>query len=1488
MMDNRKDVTKILDYWYTLEFLAQNNYPSYQKTQRDIEEFKNKLSKGKLKKIYPQKTFLCLSHVVEKDDLYDLISNEAIACHMKKWSNITIYIGNVKRETCIERIAENLPRKNDEIKRPEKNRDSIAWMSLQLNPDGTYRKGTLSLSPIIWALNRINNNTNSDLSNLLNTSEYDKTVENLESKFFDLDDVNPVDDIEEDMQKFSTSCVSLSKLQALSSEIQKIYLTNNIPLPEDYQEMYGISYVMYPTQKEKDKAEEEQYLGLNRSFYSSDLRMLLDLSKRNALDKDIVRYILSPLEKNHKHRTDIVHPENRNTYHQMLFDILDVANAPIGKWPSPYRPAFMQQVAINLVCGKQKEIYKQNIFSVNGPPGTGKTTLLKEIVVNNIVERAILLSKYDDPNDAFIEQNFLHGDKPEHAYSQYVKHYYKLKDDAINDYSILVASNNNAAVENISKELPKEIAENLRKSCTDTESGKLLCEVADLFDVEVSGNIEEIKDKKGSESLKDIYFSRQAKQLLDANKNKKDKDKHVVKESNDNKAWGLVAAPLGNKQNIQNFYTCVLEDIIFNYYKKDSKSQEIRKERYLQARDAFKKQLQIVKQLRFQINDTSDLVKECWKERNAVSSYTQKVKESTSAFEKICMVSKVEQNRLYEQLQPLKQKEKEQTILLEHLQQEQQQGNKELQDINARISFANKKQQEVLSTCNVFVKLFQKQKYLQVLQEASSYHDTAVTLNQEGKNKAVTLSNLKYEVQKQQQILSALKEQIREINQKIESYHKKVQDASSTKQKAIDNETKAKENYQKCQKEVQERLQKHGESSSLDQMTILDDDFVQALLSEDEEVSTKAHILNPWFTERYDREREKLFAYAIRLNKEFVLSSDNCKHNLMTLGNYWGVKLEDKKKILFHIEDKEKMVPALYQTLFLIVPVISTTFAALGTMFKDVKQPNVIGMLVVDEAGQALPQIALGGLYRSRKAVIVGDPKQVEPVETEDLALLKNAYQDDDLVYYNDTSVQVFADRINMFGTNLDAENDWVGCPLLVHRRCISPMYDISNCISYNNIMKQQTPSPSKEDRKKFIYDTSQWIHVEGKERGNKNHFVQTQGEEVCKLLEIAFTKNEKPDIFIISPFTTVIHDIIDYIKKYVYTHPETKIDKDYLLNEDAKRIGTVHTFQGKEANEVIFLLGCDASSGSIGAVQWVNANIVNVAVTRAKYRLYVIGDRHAWSMNRYLKKVQQFLDTYIVKEIKKIHDADISQDKKDVVYKQLSTSLPALTNFTKQQIDEEGEEEYLVETDHIVQGLSKDFQTTKLTREQLQRFGFQSEEELNNISMEVRNNLILGMKLYFLLEPIYALNPKMDASCCGILFCKALELHVQDCFKKSLKATFPTFLIKGMGKNRSKVQLKDARDKELTLGAFDTIIKKNIESLSMKMLEHGYTQYDQNYWLQFEQQLNQCTNKRNHCCHSGLFEWSALLSLQQHMFLTNKDSQINGLIFACEAGKKI
>ena len=63
------------------------------------------------------------------------------------------------------------------------------------------------------------------------------------------------------------------------------------------------------------------------------------------------------------------------------------------------------------------------------------------------------------------------------------------------------------------------------------------------------------------------------------------------------------------------------------------------------------------------------------------------------------------------------------------------------------------------------------------------------------------------------------------------------------------------------------------------------------------------------------------------------------------------------------------------------------------------------------------------------------------------------------------------------------------------------------------------------------------------------------------------------------------------------------------------ERVGTIHTFQGREADTVILLLGAPKASQQ-RARQWAATppNIINVAVSRAKKNLYVIGSATAWA----------------------------------------------------------------------------------------------------------------------------------------------------------------------------------------------------------------------------------------------------------------------------------
>lgn len=144
--------------------------------------------------------------------------------------------------------------------------------------------------------------------------------------------------------------------------------------------------------------------------------------------------------------------------------------------------------------------------------------------------------------------------------------------------------------------------------------------------------------------------------------------------------------------------------------------------------------------------------------------------------------------------------------------------------------------------------------------------------------------------------------------------------------------SKAHTKLESFKKGYESEIAKFTGADAVDTGLIIDEEFVRHLLSNDVDESTIAQVSNPWFTQRYNREREKLFGYAMRMNKEFVVSSNHCRDNFVTLSHYWGLKAGDEnERIIFHKEDKEALIPALFQTLFLLVPVLSSTFASVGT-----------------------------------------------------------------------------------------------------------------------------------------------------------------------------------------------------------------------------------------------------------------------------------------------------------------------------------------------------------------------------------------------------------------------------------------------------------------------------------------------------------------------------------------------------------------------------
>lgn len=295
------------------------------------------------------------------------------------------------------------------------------------------------------------------------------------------------------------------------------------------------------------------------------------------------------------------------------------------------------------------------------------------------------------------------------------------------------------------------------------------------------------------------------------------------------------------------------------------------------------------------------------------------------------------------------------------------------------------------------------------------------------------------------------------------------------------------------------------------------------------------------------------------------------------------------------------MIEAAWNWINVTIPVISSTFASFSRMCRNLGA-ETLGHLFIDEAGQALPQAAVGAIYRSRHVMVVGDPLQIKPVLTLDsntLYMLGEHFGVTEKYLSASASVQILADAASQYGfyrKQDKAEDSWVGIPLWVHRRCRYPMFTISNMISYDGFMVQGMEKYGKTD----------WFDVGGTAN---NKYVEDQGEFLLNKLKEMIDKNPKildkkgkDVVYVITPFSNVAYQLSQKLRKIHFTR--------YDEQGKPTNVGTVHTFQGKEAPIVFFVLGADRQSS--GAARWAvtEANIMNVAATRAKEEFYIIGDR--------------------------------------------------------------------------------------------------------------------------------------------------------------------------------------------------------------------------------------------------------------------------------------
>lgn len=923
-------------------------------------------------------------------------------------------------------------------------------------------------------------------------------------------------------------------------------------------------------------------IGILNSFYAQDIHSIIRQIQNGENSATLSAYVGATVNQS---KTDLYGKQGN----RIIWRQLRPKNWNKGRWLSEpvHGLSLMQQFAVNTFFQE----HEQPVFSVNGPPGTGKTTLLRDIFAENIVRRAVALAKLDSAKSAFsgrlkVGTSTVWRLKPE-----------------LTGFEMIVVSSNNAAVENISRDLPKKQSLGKAYCVNNQPSYSYLDKVArNLF-------------TKGEEDYKTL--------------------------SPEDDTWGLFSGALGRKSN----RTMVQNGIFFERKEFENYDETLHNSiwtwrnnyqgrSFEEAKHEFQQQLEKVDK---QLNELDRYFLLHEKMVLNADVNPADIKTKREMCEQACDEAKQECESSREHLAAIQALALNDVAVDKRFMQELMEAQTSLQDADRQLNtpaadhdteqrayWQNEIEALKYRAPNFFVRLLQRKKYKEYRERVAHCHEQLAQLHLKEDQRQKSLR------QRRERCFQA----VRSKEQALADEQKRVQQKQFTDAQSAYHV--AQERLSRCQNELAEAQSEWAQWQTewqTYQAYLRQFPHIRLPENYDDLNSDTFQIAGLWQDEKLNDARSRLFGCALQLHEAWL--AEVCSQ-----GGGFGSNLVMLSKFLNNeiVLDRTQTL-VVWQSLFMLIPVISSTFASFARQFRDVGA-GCLGYLFIDEAGQAVPQAAVGAIWRAQRVLAVGDPIQIEPVFTTPPPLVRAlektaALPDQANVSPTDVSVQVLADQCNVFGANIIQGGDttWIGSPLRVHRRCSDPMFSIANQIAYENKMIFGDINPAKRQPPKqgFHLGESSWVQIAGK--ATLRQFVQEQADLVIKMLiEIVQHTGNLPDLYIITPFKQIKTEL----SRQIRANSKLKALKGLRQWCDT-RIGTVHTFQGKEEKMVWLVLGCDDKTQ--GAAQWAASkpNLLNVALTRAKHYVFVIGDKNIWADKTYFDVAAQRLpeignDTFLKK----------------------------------------------------------------------------------------------------------------------------------------------------------------------------------------------------------------------------------------------------------------
>lgn len=266
--------------------------------------------------------------------------------------------------------------------------------------------------------------------------------------------------------------------------------------------------------------------------------------------------------------------------------------------------------------------------------------------------------------------------------------------------------------------------------------------------------------------------------------------------------------------------------------------------------------------------------------------------------------------------------------------------------------------------------------------------------------------------------------------------------------------------------------------------------------------------------------------------------------------------------------------------------------------------PALFDLVVIDEASQCDIASALPLLFRAKRAVIIGDPMQLRHIaalrEHQDRSLLAKH----DLV---ETRLAWSYSRRSLFdlATTLVRSEDIVD--LLDHHRSHADIIEFSNAAFYASRLRVATRynalrTPTADE------PAVRWCDVSGdvKRPAQGGALNEAEAKAVVGQLRALLVDNSySGSIGVVTPFNAQMKRISDL----AMSDPEIArrcATSDLLID-------TIHKFQGDE-RDVMFMSPVVSRDTPEGALHFLrgNVNLFNVAITRARASLVIVGDRSA------------------------------------------------------------------------------------------------------------------------------------------------------------------------------------------------------------------------------------------------------------------------------------